>query len=68
MIDAATNFLQADLDKFQRAMDSIRAQDITELKAIKKPAESTCLVMDTVNILFMDPLVEVAPREYNLLK
>jgi len=56
------------LQKAERAVDSIRAQDITELKAIKKPAEATCLVMDTVNILFMDPLVPVAPRDYGLLK
>jgi len=49
-------------------MDSIRAQDITELKSIKVPAEVTCMIMDTINILFMDKLVKVAPREYNLLK
>lgn len=56
------------LQKAERAVDSIKPQDITELKAIKKPAEATCMVMDTVNILFMDPLMPVAPRDYNLLK
>ena len=56
------------LQKAERAVDSIKPADITELKAIKKPAEATCLVMDTVNILFMDPLVPVAPRDYSLLK
>jgi len=35
---------------------------------MKKAAEATCLVLDTVNILFMDPLVPVAPRDYALLK
>jgi dynein heavy chain len=56
------------LQKAERAVDSIKAQDITELKAIKKPAEATCMIMDTVNILFMDPLVPVAPRDYSLNK
>jgi dynein heavy chain len=56
------------LQKAEKAVDSIKPADITELKAIKKPAEATCMVMDTVNILFMDPLVPVAPRDYSLLK
>jgi hypothetical protein len=56
------------LQKAERAVESIRAQDITEIKAMKKAAEATCMVMDTVNILFMDPLVPVAPRDYALVK
>ena len=43
-------------------------KDIYELSKVKKPAEITCLVMDIVNILFRDPLVPVAPRDYSLIK
>jgi dynein heavy chain len=63
-LEAAMPFLR----RAEKAVESIRPQDIGELKVMKKPADATRLVMDTVNILFLDPLVPVACRDYNILK
>ena len=56
------------LRRAEKAVESIKPADIGELKVIKKPAEATRLIMDAVNILFLDPLVPVATRTYNILK
>jgi len=56
------------LRRAEKAVESIKPADIGELKVIKKPAEATRLIMDAVNILFLDPLVPVATRTFNILK
>lgn len=56
------------LEKAQKAVESIKPADITELKGMRTPAEAARLVMDAVQILFQDSLKPVESRDWTLLK
>lgn len=52
----------------EAAVDSIKPKDITELKGVRNAVDTTRLILDTVNILFMKPLVPVVPKNLYILK
>lgn len=57
------------LEKAKSAVNSIKQSDIVELKKFGNNALDTCrLIMDTVNILFQDPLIPVTYKEMTILK
>jgi len=56
------------LRRAEGAVDSIKPADIVELKGTRNATDTTRLVFDTVNILFQDPMEQVAPREFTMLK
>jgi dynein heavy chain len=56
------------LRRAEAAVDSIKPKDITELKGVRNAVDTTRLILDTVNILFMKPLVSVAPKNMAILK
>jgi len=43
----------------QEALSGIKPNDIVELKSMKKPHDICRLILDTAQILFMGPLVQV---------
>jgi len=56
------------LKKAEDAVDSIRPQDIVELKATRNPSDTTRVIFDTVNILFQQPLDPVSIKEFYITK
>jgi dynein heavy chain len=54
------------LDEAQRAVDSIKANDLTELKKLAKPTDIIKLVFDCVMILLMEPLQKVQKAQITL--
>jgi dynein heavy chain len=56
------------LRRAEAAVDSIKPKDITELKGVRNAVDTTRLILDTVNILFMKPLVPVVPKNLYILK
>jgi len=56
------------LERAKKAVESIKPADIVELKGTRNATDTTRLIFDTVNLLFLDPMVPVGPREYNMLK
>lgn len=47
-------------------MDSIKPKDITELKGTRNAVDTTRLILDTVNILFMLPLATIVPKTMSI--
>jgi hypothetical protein len=56
------------LERAKKAVESIKPADIVELKGTRNATDTTRLIFDTVNILFLDAMVPVGPREYSMLK
>lgn len=56
------------LRKAEGAVNSIKPADITELKGIRNATDTTRLIFDTVNILFMEPMSPVGTKMYKMIK
>jgi len=56
------------LKKAEDAVKSIKQADITEIKAIKKPRDIVKIIFDCVNILFMQSLDPVTPKQIEVNK
>ena len=56
------------LHKAEKAVDSITQKDITEIKKVINARDTVRVIFDTVNILFMLPLVPVRPFEVEIQK
>ena len=56
------------LEKAKKAVDSIQQKDITDISKILKARDTVRIIFDTVQILFMGPLVAVAPKEMELMR
>ena len=54
------------LDEAERAVGSIKPNDLNELKKLGKPSDIIKLIFDCVSILKMAPLVKVEPAEITL--
>lgn len=50
------------------AVDSIKPKDITELRGTRAAADTTRIILDTVNILLQLPLVTPAPKTMYISK
>jgi dynein heavy chain len=61
---AAMPFVEA----AEKALSGIKDNDISELKAMKRPHDICRLILDTVQILFLGPLVPVSVKEYAIQK
>lgn len=61
-LQAAMPFVYAAQD----ALSGIKPNDIVELKSMKKPHDICRLILDTAQILFMGPLVQVTPHEFSV--
>jgi dynein heavy chain len=56
------------VDDANKAIDSIKAGDVGEVKVLKKPSDIIKLVFDCVLILFYKPLNPIKPTELNIKK
>jgi len=56
------------LRKAEAAVDSIKPKDINELKANRNPVDTVRMMLDTVNILFMRPMVTVVAKNLFMLR
>ncbi len=54
------------LDEAERAVQSIKPNDLNELKKLGKPSDIIKLIFDCVSLLKMAPLVKVEPAEVTL--
>lgn len=54
--------------KAEAAVDSIRPQDINELRGMRNAVDTTRLILDTIHILFQRPLDTPKPKSMNILK
>ena len=54
------------LDEADRAVNSIKPNDLNELKKLGKPSDIIKLIFDCVSLLKMGPLVKVEPAEVTL--
>ena len=61
---AAMPFVEA----AEKALSGIKDNDISELKAMKRPHDICRLILDTVQILFLGALVPVSVKEYAIQK
>jgi hypothetical protein len=52
----------------EKALSGIKDNDISELKAMKRPHDICRLILDTVQILFLGALVPVSVKEYAIQK
>jgi dynein heavy chain len=56
------------LRKAEAAVDSIRPQDINELRGMRNAVDTTRLILDTIHILFQRPLDTPKPKSMGILK
>jgi len=56
------------LRRAEAAVDSIRPQDINELRGMRNAVDTTRLILDTIHILFQRPLDPCKPKSMNILK
>jgi len=63
-LQAAMPFVHA----AQEALSGIKPNDIVELKSMKKPHDICRLILDTAQILFMGPLIQVSAADFAPLK
>ena len=56
------------VDRAIKAVNSIKAADINEVKNLKKPADIIRCIFDTVIILFMRPLAPLVQADVNIKK
>jgi len=56
------------LEKAKRAVDSIKAADINELRQTRTPTDTTRFIFECVQLLFQDPMIPVEVGKYNILK
>ena len=56
------------LRRAEQAVNSIKPNDITELKGVRNAVDTTRLILDTVNILLQKPLVPVTPKPMFIMK
>ena len=56
------------LRKAEAAVDSIKPADITELKGVRNAVDTTRLILDTVNLLLLQPLVPVSQKMMKMMK
>ena len=56
------------LKRAEAAVDSIKPKDIAELKTAKTAVDTTRVILDTINVLFLLPLVPVAPKTLSISK
>ena len=56
------------LEKAKKAVDSILQKDITDISKIQMARDTVRIIFDAVQVLFMGPLVPVAPKVVTLMK
>lgn len=69
--EQADKELQAALPYLRRAesaVDSIKPKDISEMKGTRNPVDTTRIILDTINILFMASLAQVTPKTCSVQK
>jgi len=52
----------------EKALSGIKANDITELKSMKKLHDVGKIILDAVQILFMGPMVPITSKEFAIQK